>query len=160
MIFKNILVPYDTSDNAREALKMAVAMAQDAPETRVHVLSVVNNNVNPWAAGTDSDKEYAGVPTFLMDREDYRETVENALEQDRQRLAESVEDVIAPLGDRAVTKAAFNTSITTGILSYVIENDCDLVIMGRRGMGALRSMLGSVSFSILQNAEVPVMVVK
>ena len=32
--------------------------------------------------------------------------------------------------------------------------------MGRRGMGALRSMLGSVSFSILQNADIPVMVVK
>ena len=65
-----------------------------------------------------------------------------------------------PRPERAITHAAFNTSITTGILSYAIERECDLVIMGRRGMGALRSMLGSVSFSILQNADIPVMVVK
>ncbi len=160
MLFKNILVPYDTSENARAALKLAAEMAADAPETRVHVLSVVNNNINPWASGADSDKEYAGVPTFLMESDEYRETVEAALERDRQRLAESVQDLISGLGERAVTKALFNTSITTGILSYAIENECDLVIMGRRGMGALRSMLGSVSFSILQNADIPVMVVK
>ena len=160
MLFKNILVPYDTSAYARAALETAVAMAKDEPETRVHVLSVVNNNINPWASGADSSKEYAGVPTFLMDSDDYKDVVAEALERDRQQLAESVEDLVSVLGERAITHAEFNTSITTGILSYAIEHECDLVIMGRRGMGALRSMLGSVSFSILQNADIPVMVVK
>lgn len=160
MLFKNILVPYDTSAYARAALETAVAMAKDEPETRVHVLSVVNNNINPWASGADSSKEYAGVPTFLMDSDDYKDVVAEALERDCQQLAASVKDLVSALGERAITHAAFNTSITTGILSYAIEHECDLVIMGRRGMGALRSMLGSVSFSILQNADIPVMVVK
>lgn len=160
MIFKNILVPYDTSDSALNALKMAVGMARDDAETRVHVLSVVNNNTNPWAAGTDSNKEYAGVPMFLMDNNDYKDTVAEALEQDRKRLADSIEDVAGELGERLITKAAFNTSITTGVIGYAIDNGCDLIVMGRRGMGPLRSVLGSVSFGVLQNTDIPVMVVK
>ena len=32
--------------------------------------------------------------------------------------------------------------------------------MGRRGLGALRGMLGSVSYGVLHSAEMPVLTVK
>ena len=32
--------------------------------------------------------------------------------------------------------------------------------MGRRGLGALRGMLGSVSYAVLRNADMPVLTVK
>ena len=38
--------------------------------------------------------------------------------------------------------------------------NCDIIVMGSRGLGAIRGMLGSVSFGVLRNAELPVLIVK
>lgn len=43
---------------------------------------------------------------------------------------------------------------------YAEEHDCDLIVMGRRGLGAIRGMLGSVSFGVLRATDVPVLTVK
>ena len=40
------------------------------------------------------------------------------------------------------------------------SRDIDLVVMGRRGLGALRGMLGSVDFGVLRSVEVPILTVK
>ncbi|MBF7083800.1 universal stress protein [Desulfallas sp. Bu1-1] len=47
------------------------------------------------------------------------------------------------------------------IIKYVNDHGIDTVIMGSRGMGALRGMvLGSVSYKVLGNVHVPVTIVK
>ena len=46
------------------------------------------------------------------------------------------------------------------IVTYAIDNLCDLIVMGSRGLGALRGILGSVSSYVLRNADVPVLIVK
>lgn len=47
------------------------------------------------------------------------------------------------------------------IIKYVNEHPIDTIVMGSRGMGALRGMvLGSVSYKVLGNVHVPVTIVK
>lgn len=61
---------------------------------------------------------------------------------------------------QVVTDAIISASPVEGIAEYVERQGIDLVVMGRRGLGALRGMLGSVSFGVLRSVEVPVLTVK
>ena len=46
------------------------------------------------------------------------------------------------------------------IVAYAEDHGCDLIVMGSRGLGALRGILGSVSSHVLRQAKVPVLIVK
>ncbi|TYO94731.1 universal stress protein [Desulfallas thermosapovorans] len=47
------------------------------------------------------------------------------------------------------------------IIQYANEHDVDHIIMGSRGMGALKSMvLGSVSYKVLGKSDIPVTIIK
>ena len=74
------------------------------------------------------------------------------------------EDVIEQSRDDAqckiVADAVISNSPVEGIAEYVKSHDIDLVVMGRRGLGALRGMIGSVSFGVLRSVDVPVLTVK
>ena len=61
---------------------------------------------------------------------------------------------------KIVANAVISDSALEGIVDYVTSRDIDLVVMGRRGLGALRGMLGSVSFGVLRSVDVPVLTVK
>lgn len=89
--------------------------------------------------------------------------------------AEVIENVSAAAGAHALEAAQalvraagveFESEVGTGDPGHVLveigENyGCELVIMGARGVGALRAaLLGSVSSSVLHASTVPVMIVK
>ena len=46
------------------------------------------------------------------------------------------------------------------IISIAKSERCGLIVMGSRGLGAVRSMLGSVSTAVLRESEIPVLVTK
>ncbi|PMB76312.1 MAG: universal stress protein, partial [Fervidicoccus fontis] len=46
------------------------------------------------------------------------------------------------------------------ILKYVEENNIDRIVVGNKGLNPFSGLLGSVAYSILKNAKVPVILVK
>ena len=46
------------------------------------------------------------------------------------------------------------------ITAYADEGGYDCIVMGHRGLGAVRGMLGSVCYSVLHKTNVPVLIVK
>lgn len=47
----------------------------------------------------------------------------------------------------------------TAIIDYARQHHADLIVVGRRGRSSLGTLLGSVSFSIVQQSTIPVTVV-
>ena len=56
--------------------------------------------------------------------------------------------------------AVVNGSPHDSITAYADEGAYDCIVMGHRGLGAVRGMLGSVCYSVLHKTNVPVLIVK
>ena len=139
----NILLPFDGSAVALEAVRFVIRMAADGLDTSV-VLANVQEPASLYELMVAHDPEVieqvsaaAGSNTLQAAR----------LLLDAAGLA--YEEEVAS-GDPAHT------------LVDILENyGCDLVVMGASGTSALRSaLLGSVSNEVLHAAGVPVMIVK
>ena len=158
MKFKKILVPFDGSDHAENALQTAYDMLRDSEEAKLYVVTVI---MAPSITSSGSSSLMtANTPVALMDMDDYAAVINQAVNDERAKIAEKMAPAIEEFGERLIPDAVANLYTVDGINEYVEEKGIDLIIMGRRGLGALRGMLGSVSYGILRSSEVPVMTVK
>lgn len=143
MIFKHILVPYDGSDPSAKALDKGIQFVKADPATQLTVAHVIN--LQPVVVADI---------TFVQP-EGYQELVKehgNALlDKIKQKLGEIPHtNVVVLAGPPA-----------EAIVDYCENSDCDLILMGSRGLGAIREfMVGSVSHNVLQHAHIPVMIMK
>ena len=137
--FANILVAYDGSDHSQQALDTAVKIVQGS-DAKIKVLYAFDK-----------------VPRVLGDDETER-FIERALSKGRDILAAAT----LHLHDLGVD---FSTDIVEGpaaeaILRVAELENCDLIIMGSRGLGMVQGLLlGSVSYRVLHHATRPVLVV-
>lgn len=157
MFFKNVLVPYDESEHAMSALHTALGMVGAEPSAHVHVVMVVPVSAlpTPGMLGGGLDDPFAiSMPV------DYDETMGAILHRARSEMETVVENARDGAVCDVIVNAVIATSPVEGIAEYVENNAIDLVVMGRRGLGALRGMLGSVSFGVLRSVDVPVLTVK
>jgi nucleotide-binding universal stress UspA family protein len=138
-----ILLPFDGSAVALEAVRFAIRMAQDGLNTTV-VLANVQEPATLYELVVAHDPQVieqvsaaAGAHTLLA---------AEALLNDA-KISYECEVV---MGDPAHT-----------LVDILERFECDLVVMGASGMSGLRSaLLGSVSNEVLHAAGVPVMIVK
>ncbi|MCD9022521.1 universal stress protein [Cohnella silvisoli] len=143
MIFKHILVPYDGSNTSAKALDKAIQFVKADPATQLTVAHVIN--LQPLVVADI---------TFVQP-EGYQEQVKKQgnelLDKIKQRLGELPHTNVVVLAG----------SPAEAIVDYSDNSDCDLIIMGSRGLGAIREfMVGSVSHNVLQHARIPVLIMK
>ncbi len=144
MEFKNIMVPYDGSEHATRAILAAQYLAKVVEGAKIHVVTVV-------PAGT--------LDVGVGEVEEYQAALEKKAAAGKERLVQDLAGVISE-GENVSVAAVVSTSPIEGITRYAEKNGIDLIIMGSRGMGGLRGMLGSVSYGVLHAATMPVMTVK
>lgn len=157
MIYKNVLVPYDKSVHATHALQRALQLIADDPDATLTILYVTEGNAGNQDVTFAAAARMAGV-----------QAVDNgpatSLEKGfRDHKRDEVEKEVAPLVKDVPNHIQYK--IATGrphhaILNYAYDHNCDLIVMGCRGLNALQGMMGSVSYAVVRAASMPVFVVK
>lgn len=138
MAAKKILVAYDGSEAAQKALNIMISIAEEFPEVDivlVHVVRIISSG------GVAS-----GIDTVVMDA--------------AQNILTELETIASSLPNSVDVKLLKGSSPADLIVNCAKEENVDLIIMGSRGMGGVKGYIGSVSYGVVKNSPVTVMVAK
>ena len=158
-MYKKILVPFDGSEPAKNALAVAKKLIADDADATLHVLSVLPANAIALELESPSNPA-AGTPLMFPDRESYERVIEKAKERARESMVAGASEAAGDLACTVEYGVVIAGKVADGIVDYAEEHGVEIIVMGRRGLGALRGMLGSVSYAVLHEADVPVLTVK
>ena len=140
-MFHNILVAVDGSAHADRALTEAIDMAR-ASHARLTIITAVGEPRSGAMMGFASGAVAALGPAMLRE-------ADKILRAAADRVPEDV----------SVTTILTEHPIRTAILKRIEDGHHDLVVMGSRGRGTVRSaVLGSVSHHVLHHSPVPVLI--
>ena len=153
-----ILVPYDGSEGAKNAVKYAVKILEDSPEAKIVMFTSL--------AGAKDVERLLGTGlegTGFID-DGVRAQFKKARAKSTKGALDSMKaqvEAIAPEAKESFEYAVeFCPSPVQGILEAADEFGVDAIYMGCRGKSAIAGMLGSVSFGVIRSATVPVTIVK
>jgi nucleotide-binding universal stress UspA family protein len=139
-VYKRILIAYDGSAHSQRALECAQDLAKQygAQLVLVHAFHPIPRE---W-----------GRP-FLEEAETHAiKAGEGVMQEAKSRLGSTNLQVVTEMLEGPPAEA---------ILRVAEARECDLIVMGSRGLGELRAvLLGSVSERVLHHSTVPVLVVK
>ncbi len=142
-MFKRIVVAYDGSDHAIKALNTAIELAK-AFDSKLDVVEVVDTAALLGMG-------FAPIPSDVIAQ--IYNKAQNDVEQAKKKAQEA--------GVKDVTSQVLEGDPATSIIEYASKNGADLIVIGSRGLSTFkRLILGSVSSKVVQEARVPVLVVK
>ncbi|MDH5229686.1 MAG: universal stress protein [Gammaproteobacteria bacterium] len=139
---EKLLVAFDYSDSAYNAIKLAIKLAKKF-KSKIWLLNIVDPNPDfvGYKVGPKTVREQ--VATELHDQHKKLQEVANELKQD-------YSDIIA---------LTLQGAIVETILSQSEKLDVDLILVGTQGKGKLRSVLvGSTSEDVVVHTKRPVLV--
>jgi nucleotide-binding universal stress UspA family protein len=142
IMFQNILVAVDGSPDADQALTEAI----DVAEREHAVLTLFSAVATPPAAAYIG----AGGPAAAAMARDAEDEAQAILRRAVDRVPDQV----------SVRSVLSREAVRPALLHQIGTGNHDLVVMGSRGRGAVRSaLLGSVSHYVLHHGHVPVLIV-
>ncbi|MCP3026344.1 universal stress protein [Halobacillus sp. A5] len=138
---KRILVPYDASPSSIRALDYAVQLAEESSGQLI-ILNV------QFDYNTRNIRKFAGQNQVKYYQEEAaRQSFESAKEILEDSKVEHTFRKRLGIPDQVILEEAAN-------------EDIDLIVMGTRGVGRVKgAILGSVSYNVLQSADLPVTIV-
>ena len=142
-MFRNVLVAVDGSADSEEALTQAIDLAE-SEHTRLTLItgSTRAPAISYFGMSADTAAEFDA-----RARSDAAATLRRACD----RVPEDI----------PVTTILTEKPIRPALIEQLKHGDHDLIVMGSRGRGTLRSvLLGSVSHYVLHHSPIPVLIVR
>ena len=152
MLYDNIMVPYDGSESAQAALAEAVRYAREDPGAALHIVQIVDTE---QLVIEKLEKEGRNTPDELSSVLLHAHYDEALAEADA-ALRRQIGGLLKGLMNEITVDLLDETVPGEQIVAFADEHACDLIVMGSRGLGALRG----VSNHVLREAAVPVLIVK
>ncbi|WP_338469672.1 universal stress protein [Niallia sp. XMNu-256] len=140
MLFSHILVPYDGSEQSIKSLDKAIEFAKQDPKIKLTVLHVVS--IPPRTVQ---------MSLYIQ----YKQTILDGANEIIKPANAKLSQLPNPTEVYVKEAPSFNA-----ILQEAYDLNCDLIIMGSRGLSGIKEFLGSVSHLIVQKSRIPVMVMK
>ncbi|MGI6105549.1 MAG: universal stress protein [Raoultibacter sp.] len=140
MALEKIFVAYDGSDHSKRALEMAKNIAILNSEIKIDIINV------------------APIPALSgMQTENLAEIIDMMIEDSTAVLHEA-QDIMEEIDEQITTYLLKGASPAVEIMKMIDAGDYDLAIVGSRGLSGIREFMGSVSYKVLHEAKIPVMV--
>ena len=140
MLFSHILVPYDGSEQSVKSLDKAIEFAKQDQQIKLTVLHVVS------------------IPPRTVQMSLYNQFKQSILDEANEIIKPAkakLEEIPNPSNAYVKEAPSFNA-----VLQEAYDLNCDLIIMGSRGLSGIKEFLGSVSHLIVQKSKIPVLVMK
>ena len=144
MLFKNILVPYDSSHHSKHAFKVALDVAQKY-NSKITVVSVLSSTyTGHWYGSSD-----------LLERT-FREARKGVI-RDFKRFESMAKNVNVSFAHKILE----GVSISKTLVTFAKSKKFDLIVMGAHGRGGWdKLILGSVTDGVAHRVKCPLLIVR
>lgn len=142
MLCTRILVAYDASEQSKKSLEKAIEISKMNSFIQIYVLHVM-----------------AIIPAQEVFVPKSYQKMHDEMSQHGQEILSDAQLALSSLPNKSqcIKKEGAPARV---ILDFTKENNCDLIIMGSRGLSGFKEFLGSVSHTVIQQSKVPVLIVK
>lgn len=144
MFFQHILLAFDGTDGAEHALQKTKEYAQLNKNIRIHLVYV-------------NEKPKTVIGDALITKPNFDESDLNSESITKLHAAQAE---LEPLASTSI-EVLVSDQPADELIAKAAELQCDLIIIGSRGIGGLKKLfLGSVSSHVVNHASIPVLVIK